>query len=104
LPKPAGAETSVNLRPASGASLSTRRGRATSFGRDCDGRSLVETSGSKAPPIPHPGSRFQVCLGFVGLALGPTQGYRVSLETPTGSHSERADAEERRGSARGLYP
>src|SRR3712207_5872050 len=66
----------------------------SSFGRDCDGRSLVETSGSKAPPIPHPGSRFQVCFGFVGLALGPTQGYRVALETPTGSHSERA---ERRG-------
>src|SRR3712207_7304064 len=41
----------------------------SSFGRDCDGRSLVETSGSKAPPIPHPGSRFQVCFGFVGLAL-----------------------------------
>ena len=58
VPKPAGAETRVSPRPASGASLSTRRGRETSFGRDCDGRSLVETSGSTASPTWPSRSRF----------------------------------------------
>src|SRR5687768_17390267 len=52
LPKPAGAERRVNLRPGSRVRLSTRRGLATSLGRACDGRSLVEASGSAARIIP----------------------------------------------------
>ena len=51
LPKPAGAERSVSLRPASRVEPLVSRGRATSLGRACDGRSLVDTSESDAPII-----------------------------------------------------
>src|SRR5829696_3637130 len=48
LPKPAGAETSVNLRPGPRSSLSVNRGRGTRLERSWDGRSLVDTSESDA--------------------------------------------------------
>jgi hypothetical protein len=51
LPKPAGAEMRVSLRSASGSSLVVNRGRATSFRRAWEGRSLVDTSLSDAPII-----------------------------------------------------
>ena len=72
LPKPAGAETSVSLRPASGSSLSARRGLATSLGRDCDGRSLVDTSGSNALLTSPSGPRFYPCFRTCGVPSGST--------------------------------
>src|SRR5215207_7739354 len=51
LPKPAGAEINISLRPASGSSLAISRGRATRFGRVWKGRNLVDTSVSDAPII-----------------------------------------------------
>src|ERR671916_3234454 len=46
LPKPAGAEIKVSLRPGSRSRLAVSRGRATSCGRAWEGRSLVDTSDS----------------------------------------------------------
>ena len=46
MPKPAGADMRVSLRPTSRSSLAVSRGRATSFERACEGRSLVYTSES----------------------------------------------------------
>src|ERR671915_848874 len=48
LPKPAGAEIKVSLRPGSRSRVAVSRGRATRFGRARENRSLVDTSESGA--------------------------------------------------------
>src|SRR5215208_1535217 len=100
-PKPAGAEIKVSLRPASRSRVAVSRGRATSFGRAWECRSLVDTSESvigdtwltsgaystlrpsKSSSIP--GERVHLLdLLFVGVQAGPGPVDRAKSRAKTG--------------------